>query len=90
MLARDSSYFNFLFVILHTNPLLKRGLPKMKEFAPKLLPFRVDTFSEEKQNIFDRVSYLESMYVSLKENLILFFRNTRLLTENSNNEELMY
>ena len=46
---------------------------KRKEFAPhgsKLFPFRVDPFSEGKQNNFERVVSLESVSISLNQHLL--------------------
>ena len=51
---KGNNFCDFLLVFLHTNPILKMVYSKRKEFAPhvsKFFPFRVDPFSEEKQNI---------------------------------------
>ena len=60
-IKQGSKFCDFLSVFVHAKPILKMGLLllkrrfslKRKEFAPmlsKFLPFRVDSFSEDRQN----------------------------------------
>ena len=52
ILYKGDNFSGFLLAFLHTKSLLKRDL--LEKLGSKFFPFRVDPFSEERQNHFDK------------------------------------
>ena len=71
ILKRESTFMSSCLAVLHTKPLLKGVYAKRKEYffptGNKFFPFRIDTFSEGRQNNFDRIVSPEKYQFPLNE-----------------------
>ena len=57
------NFFDFLFAFLHTMPLLEKDLHVLKKERICSFPFRADSFSEWRQNNFDRAASSEILSI---------------------------